>query len=52
MITKTEHRKRSYSITGPSKYDEKKHIEDHLITTYWFLFIPIYRYKELVSTNL
>jgi hypothetical protein len=52
MITKTEHRKRSYSISGPSTYDKKKHIEDHLIITYWFLFIPIFQYKKLIGTNL
>ena len=28
------------------------HIEKHLVTTYWFLFIPIFRKITLINSNL
>jgi len=51
MIRKTQHHQKMYVKSFDSGYKET-HIENHLVTTYWFLFIPIFRTKILLTTNL
>lgn len=52
MIRRTQHKKRMDVMSFNDKYSKKKHIELHLITTYWFLFIPIYINKKFIDSNL
>jgi hypothetical protein len=52
IITKTEHIQRMYAKTFDAGFKEKTHIETHLITTYWFLFLPVFKTKQLQSHNL
>jgi hypothetical protein len=51
VFKKTSHYQKSFHVTY---YRDKKnrHIETHLVTTYWFLFIPIYRIYKIESSNI
>lgn len=51
MIRKVQHIQNSYQLTDEynTSSDKKKHKVQRLITTYWFLFIPIYRSKIILS---
>jgi hypothetical protein len=51
MIKKTEHIKQVYIKTFDSKYNKKQHIEKHLVTSVYFLFILIYKHEKLISSN-
>ena len=51
MIRKTQHQRKMYVKSFDSGFKDT-HIEKHLITTYWLLFIPIYRKMELLGSNL
>jgi hypothetical protein len=33
-------------------FSDKKHIEKYLVTTVYFLFIPIWSFKKLLTSNL
>lgn len=52
LITKTQHEQNMYSKSFDAGFKNKTHLERHIVTTYWFLFIPIYRNKKLTSSNL
>lgn len=52
MIRKVEHIQNSFQKTeeyNPIKKDVRMHRVQRLITTYWFLFIPIYQTKKILS---
>lgn len=49
MIRKVEHIRKMYVKTFDAGFGNT-HIEKHLVTTYWFLFIPIYRKIILLDT--
>lgn len=54
MIRKVEHIQNSFQKTeeyNPIKKDIRMHRVQRLITTYWFLFIPIYQTKKILSHN-
>ena len=52
MIKKIEHKKQMY-VPNIDKYKrDKKHIEEHLVTTWYFLFIPIFQTKKLLTSTL
>ena len=51
MIRKIEHQQNMYTLSFDAGY-KKTHIERHLVTTWYFLFIPIYRSKIYLSSNL
>lgn len=50
MIRKTQHQRKMYSESFLNR--EATHIEVHLITTYWLLFIPIFKSYKLLSANM
>lgn len=52
MIIKTQHHRKMYVKSFDAGFVEKTHIEKHLVTTYWFLFIPMYRVIILIDSNL
>lgn len=53
LITKTQCKRKTYvKDYNTTKYDDSIHREIHIITTYWFLFIPIYRDFRLVGDNM
>ena len=51
MIRVTETMQKSWE-KDRSKRSTGKHEESHKIITIWFLFIPIFRMKKLVSYSL
>lgn len=52
MFRKTEHKRKMYLKTFDAGFKNESHLELHLITTYWFLFIPIYRNVKLIISNI
>ena len=50
MIRKIQHQQRM-SVKS-FKNGMNKHIENHMVTTWYFLFIPIYISKIYLSSNL
>jgi hypothetical protein len=53
IIQKIEHSKRMNCKSYSDGYLEgKMHMEVHHITTWWFLFIPIYRSMKLTDSTL
>jgi hypothetical protein len=51
MIRKIQHYQRMHVKSYNSGY-KQTHTELHLITTYYFLFIPIMVTKKLLSSNI
>ncbi len=51
MIRKTQHYRKMFIKSFDLGFD-KTHIETHLITTYWFLFIPILKTSIILSSNI
>lgn len=55
MIRKTEHERKMF-VKSWVKSDRgtriEQHIENHLVTTYWFLFIPVFRVIKIISSNI
>jgi len=51
MIIKTEHYQKMYIKSWDAGFDET-HIETHKIIMYWFLFIPIFKYKKIISNQI
>jgi len=54
MIKRTEHKRKMYvkSFDKAKAFEDKHHSEMHLVTTYWLLFIPIYRSIKLLDSNM
>jgi len=52
MIKRTEHKRRMYVKSFDKAFEDKHHLEMHLVTTYWLLFIPIYRSIKLLDSNM
>jgi hypothetical protein len=50
MIRKIQHH--SKEIVMSIRGGGAKHMERHIVTTYWFLFIPIWQIKKLESSNM
>jgi hypothetical protein len=50
MIRKTQHAKFTRAKSGG--LNKGCHTEKHIITTYWLLFIPIYRSYKLDQANI
>jgi len=51
MIRKTQHHRKMYVKSWDAGFKDT-HIERHLVTTYWFLFIPIWRTIILLDSNM
>jgi hypothetical protein len=51
MIRKIQHHRKMYVKSFDAGFD-KTHIEKHLVTTYWFLFIPIWKTIILLDSNM
>ena len=51
MIRKTQHHRKMYVKSWDGGFDHT-HIERHLVTTYWVLFIPIWRTIMLLDSNM
>jgi hypothetical protein len=53
MITKSQKHKqnRVYDWTNV-KFKDDKHTEKYLITTWYFLFIPVFKSVKLIESNL
>jgi len=49
-MKKTEQHQRGYVKTFNNS--ERTHIETYLITTYWFLFIPVYKTKVVINSTI
>lgn len=43
MIRKTQHKRKMYVKGFDASFKDKRHLEVHLVTTYWFLgyYIPL-----------
>ncbi len=52
MIKKTEHKRKMYVKSFNTAFKGNLHLEIHLVTTYWFLFIPIYISIKLLDSNM
>lgn len=59
MFRKTERRAKTFNKTWANRFkgrttefDKDAHLEIHLITTYWFLFIPIYKKTALITSAI
>lgn len=52
VIRITQHTKRDLHNTSKRSFLKTSHTEVHLITTIWFLFIPIWTFKKLKATQL
>lgn len=52
MIRITQVQKKYWVKDFNSKYDKKLHLEVHVVTTYWLLFIPVFQRKKLISSNM
>lgn len=55
MIRKIQHMKIMRVKSGIKMLPDLRkdtHIETHLVTTYWFLFIPIWISYNIAKTNL
>jgi hypothetical protein len=50
MIRKIQHHQNMYVLSFDA--GNKTHIERHLVTTWYFLFIPIFISKIYLSSNL
>ncbi len=50
MITKTETYQMGYSSTWG--IGSKTHTEKYLVTKYYFLFIKVFTYKKLITSNI
>jgi len=49
MIRITQHVKKAYVKTHKDSYFEKeRHVETYKITTYWFLFIPVFIHSKII----
>jgi len=47
FIRKTIETKKKLIFRG--KYEKEKETALYRVTTYWFIFIPIYRYEEVIE---
>ena len=52
MIKRTEHKRKMYVKSFNDGFEDKIYLEVHLVTTYWLLFIPIYRSIKLLDSNM
>lgn len=52
MITITQKQTRKTATTEHGYINNPTHKEWHKITTVWFLFIPIFQYRELLDTSM
>jgi hypothetical protein len=52
MIRKIQHHQKMYYKSYDIGFKSQIHQEKHLVTTWYFLFIQIYQFKELLTTNL
>lgn len=52
MIRKTQHKVKAIKKDFENAFNDRTHIELYIITTYWLFFIPIYRSKELLDSNI
>jgi hypothetical protein len=52
MIKRTEHKRKMYLKSFDAGFKDKSHLEVHLVTTYWLLFMPIYRSIKLLDSNM
>lgn len=49
MIRKIQHVQKMWAKDHSVKaYKDKIHLENHIVTTWYFLFIPIFKSKKLV----
>lgn len=50
LLRKIEHHQQMW-VKNTSEYvpNDETHLEHHIVTTYWFLFIPIYKSKKLIN---
>jgi len=51
IIRKTQNNKKKFSKSWVSRSKES-HIETYIVTTWWFLFIPIIRTFKIQKSNL
>lgn len=51
MIRKTQHYQKMYVKSWSGVYKDN-HTETHLVTTYWFLFIPVLKIKKVIHTTI
>ena len=51
MIRKIQHHRKMYVKSWDAGL-KGNHLERHLVTTYWFLFIPIWRNIVLLDSNM
>jgi len=51
MIRKVQHEQKMWVKSFDMGYTDT-HIEKHLVTTYWILFIPIWQTKKLLTSNI
>jgi hypothetical protein len=52
MIRRIEHKRKMYVKSFDSGFKDISHLETHLVTTYWLLFIPIYRSIKLLNSDM
>ena len=52
MIKRTEHKRKMYVKSFDAGFKDEYHLELHLVTTYWLLFIPIYRNIKLLDSDM
>ena len=52
MITKVEHKRKMWVKDFDAGFRDKTHLEVHLVTTYWFLFLPLYTSVKLLDSNM
>jgi hypothetical protein len=50
LINITEHQLKTFQKS--CKRLNSTHVEIHTVTTIWFLFIPIWKYKKLKQSNI
>lgn len=51
MIRKIQHHRKMYVKSYDAGFS-LTHIEKHLVTTYWFLFVSVYRTVVLLESNM
>jgi hypothetical protein len=52
LIRITQQRRKYWKRDFPDTVDKKLHLETHVVTTVWFLFLPIFKRQRLVSDNM
>jgi hypothetical protein len=52
MIRITQQKRKFWKRDRPGTGDKKTHLEIHIVTTVWFLFIPIFERTKLYSDNM